>query len=364
MPTTDIPDVTPEPRPPGLPDWPRATGQPRVSALLRVAPEDFVVEEQSNATLSGAGEHLWIRVRKRGYNTDQVAGLLAKAAGVPRRNVGYAGMKDRHALTTQWFSIQLPGSDLTLSTDQLPQGIELLEQQRHARKLPTGGLVGNRFVITLRECQGDLAGLELLAARVRIEGVPNYFGEQRFGHGGANIERARALFAGRFQPRDRHVRGVYLSAARAFLFNEVLARRVAAGTWNQLVDGEACLLAGSHSFFPADPADANLPRRLAQADIHPSGPLWGRGDTPTSATARDLETHVAHAHADLARGLEEAGLRQERRSLRMMVPDLTVEVLDGTTVRVAFMLPRGSYATAVLRELVEYRSATTLYQED
>lgn len=345
------------------PDWPR-TAPPPVSGVLRAAPEDFIVDEILTIALSGSGEHVWLKVRKRGWTTDRVAQQLARAAEVARRDVGFAGMKDRHAVTTQWFSVQLPGREAPLWAELLPSGIEVLESARHARKLQSGALAGNRFDITLRECAGDRAQLMARVEALRARGVPNYFGEQRFGHHGANVERALAMFAGKLRTRDRTLRGIYLSAARAYVFNEVLAQRVRANNWESGLDGEAFLLNGSHSFFIADHIDALLNERLHRHDIHPSGPLWGQGEALPHASVRQMEEEVLARHADLTTGLAAAGLRQERRALRLFPRDLVAEWTDATSLRIGFQLPPGSYATVVLRELVDYRVATAMVDED
>jgi tRNA pseudouridine13 synthase len=347
---------------PLAPDWPRATTPPLGAASLRAQPEDFVVEEQMPFTLSGAGEHVWLKVRKRALNTEQVAGTLARLAGVPRRGVGYAGMKDRHAVTVQWFSVHLPGREAPDWAGGLPGGIELLAQTRHARKLQTGAAAGNAFTIVLRDCAGDREALARRLVRIRREGVPNYFGEQRFGRGGENVVRARAMFGGE-RVASRHLRGICLSAARAWLFNAVLARRVAAGNWNRALEGEAFVLNGTRSFFVADAHDEEIARRLTGGDIHPSGPLWGRGELPARAAARELEETVAAGTADLARGLEAEGLEQERRALRLFPRDLEVEWLDGAALRLQFALPAGAFATAVLRELAVYKDVAGVTPE-
>jgi tRNA pseudouridine13 synthase len=389
-----------EPREPFFP-WPRTTAPALASATLRAAPEDFVVEEQMPYMLAGAGEHLWVKLRKRGFNTEQVAKQLARTAGVTRREVGYAGMKDRHAVTVQWFSLHLAGR-----TDpdwgSLPDGkvhcanngawMEVVESTRHSRKLKTGALAGNRFIIVLRDCLGAMDFRDALLRRgeeIRKQGVPNYFGEQRFGHGGGNVAAARAMFAGSGNARetasgtgllsertsevsrasvtsrgprlgpigDRKQGGIYLSAARSLVFNEVLARRVTAGTWDQVLNGDALILNGSRSFFVPEAADETIQRRLAEGDVHPSGPLWGRGELSTHSAVRELEQSVASEHADLARGLEAAGLEQERRALRVIPQEFNAKWLDETTLSLTFLLPPGSYATMVLRELADYRDA-------
>lgn len=313
--------------------------------------------------LDGTGEHLWLKVRKRGLNTEQVARQLARSAGVAPRQVGYAGMKDRRAVTVQWFSVHLPGRPDPVWAG-LPPGIELLEAARHTRKLQRGALRGNCFEIVLRACRGDPARLRARIDVVRREGVPNYFGEQRFGRGGTNIAHARALFSGGAPVRDRHRRGLYLSAARAFLFNEVLAERLRAGTWQTPLAGEACLLAGSNSFFITEQPDETLRQRLAEHDIHLSGPLWGAGELPARLAVRELELAVIAQHADLARGLEAEGLRQERRALRLIPQEFEATALEPDCWRLRFALPAGSYATAVLRELADYHVPETAALED
>jgi len=344
-------------------DWPRTAVPPLTAATLRAAPEDFVVEEQMPFVLAGAGEHLWLKVRKHGFNTEQVAKQLARLAGVTRREVGYAGMKDRHAVAVQWFSLYLPGR-ADPDWGALPDGMNIVEGARHTRKLKTGALSGNRFEIVLRNCRGDRAAALRRSAEIGTRGAPNYFGEQRFGHGGANIAEARAMFAGEGKRCDRKQSGIYLSAARSFLFNAVLAQRVRAGTWDAAMDGDAMILNGTRSFFVPETVDDTIRRRLAEGDIHPSGPLWGRGELPTRAATRALEQAVADEHPDLARGLERAGLDQERRALRVIPRDLQAEWLDDTSLRLSFGLPAGTYATALLRELATYTTASHLGDEN
>jgi tRNA pseudouridine13 synthase len=334
--------------------WPTTGAPPLTQAILRAAPEDFEVEEINNISLAGAGEHLWLKLRKRGVNTEFVARQLARAAGVPARAVSYAGLKDRHALATQWFSLHLPGREVGDLAARLPAQIEVLEQSRHARKLQRGALQGNRFRIVLRQCAGDRAALSARVQELERGGVPNYFGEQRFGRDGANIARARAMFAGE-SIRDRHLRGIYLSAARSLLFNEVLARRIDDGSWCQAREGDAFVLNGSNSFFVPELIDEAIVQRLSGGDIHPSGPLWGEGEPPSRAAVRELECGIAARHAELAAGLAGARLQQERRPLRVLPAEVAARWRDDATLELAFALPAGSYATAVVRELAHYR---------
>lgn len=332
---------------------PYAYGQPHIRGRLRVTPEDFQVCEEMGFTLDGAGEHVWLWVRKRGANTDWVAKRLAERAGVPSGAVSYAGLKDRHAVTEQWFSVHLPGkSDPDWRIDPHPD-FTVLNAVRHSRKLRRGALSGNVFRITLRDLEGDPAELAARLECIAATGVPNYFGEQRFGREVGNLARAEAMFSGQEKVRDRHQRGLYLSAARSALFNAVLARRVIEGHWNVALSGEVLMLAGSHSFFTVEKVDETIQQRVTVFDVHPTGPLWGAGALCSRGAVRELEETVVATFPIFRDGLAAAGLTQERRALRLMVEAATLECLDTRTAVLNFRLPAGAYATTVLRELLD-----------
>lgn len=330
-------------------ELPFAFGIPPLRARLRSTPADFFVEEILGYEPDGTGEHAFLLVEKRGANTEWVSRELAKFAGIQPMNVGYAGMKDRHAVTRQAFTVQLPGkSDPDWSA--LPhEDIKVLSSARHSRKLKRGALRGNRFVLVLREIEGDRADAEERLAAIVARGVPNYFGEQRFGLGGNNVEQAKAMFGGRRVDRDK--RSILLSAARSHIFNGVLAERVAAGTWDAPVEGDIWSLEGSRSWFGPEPFNDTLAERLGRGDIHPSGPLWGRGEPPSTGEVGELERSVAARDEDLAKGLVDARMDQERRPLRLQPRDFAWRWLDDGALEVSFGLPAGAYATTVIREL-------------
>lgn len=341
---------------PGFESWnrlPTAGDEPCVSATLRRCPEDFVVEEILGFEPTDVGQHVWLRLRKRNTNTEWLARRIAAVAGVPRADVGFAGLKDRVALTTQWFSVDTKGArDLDwsgLASDE----IEVLEVRRHSRKLRRGTLAGNRFRLLLGELEGDRDGLEAALDRIVRDGVPNYFGPQRFGRDGGNIARAWDMLVHRRRVRDRSARGIYISAARSLLFNAVLARRVENGDWNRVLAGDVVMLDGTHSIFGAgDSPDADVQARVAIRDLHPTGPLWGRGSSPVDGVALGLEKHALANYAVWQSALENAGLEHQRRALRVNVGELTWEPEPPGELRVEFNLPAGSYATAVMREVV------------
>lgn len=335
---------------------PRAHGTPVLDAVFRSRPEDFVVEEIAGFEPSGAGEHLVLDVEKRGMNTVFAARLIAQWAGVPEKAVGYAGLKDRHAVTRQRFSVHLPGREAPDPAALETPGLRVLGAARHARKLPRGGLAGNRFEITLRDVQGNREAIDSRLAALAARGVPNYFGEQRFGRGGDNVAQAIAMFAGRRVRGEE--RSLLLSAARSELFNRVLAERVLAGTWDRPMDGEVWMLDGRRSVFGPEAFTTELEARLTAFDIHPTGPLWGRGALRSTGECAALEEAVT-ARDDgpaLRRGLEAAGLEQERRALRLRPADIDAQWLSDRDLVLRFSLPAGTYATSVLAELGSMRS--------
>lgn len=319
-------------------------------------PDDFVVDEILGFQPCGEGEHVFLRIEKRGENTDYTARQLAKFAGLPKHAVSYAGMKDRHGKTTQWFSVHLPGKrELDWGAFNSP-AVSVLEAVRHNRKLKKGALQGNRFAITVRELEGERERIEEILRRTAAEGVPNYFGPQRFGRSGQNLAQAQAFFTGELKLRDRHLEGIYLSAARSHVFNQILARRVAEGSWNRAIAGDVFMFADSHSFFK-DALTPEIERRVAALEIHPSGPLWGKGESAAGDAALAIETETAASHALFCEGLARAGLEMTRRPLRLPVPDLQWDFPEACSLRIRFSLPAGAYATALLREAVAFDAA-------
>lgn len=343
-----------------IPSLAYAQGEPPVSGLIRQSPEDFRVTEIPLLEPDGSGEHAWVLVRKCSENTTSVADRLARHAGVHPRNVGYAGQKDRNAVTEQWFSVHLPGrADPDWSALDM-DNVTVLRHARHARKLQRGALRGNAFRIMLRNITGENAVLDQRLQQVRNAGVPNYFGEQRFGRNNSNLRSAERLFANPRLRLSRNQRSMALSAARSLLFNQVLSKRVAAGNWDRPVAGDAMQLAGSHSYFVAGRVDAELLQRTAVQDIHPTGPLCGRGDTPVTSECQALESSILEKYSEFLAGLIAAGVRLDRRALRVSVADLAWRRDADDAIELNFSLPAGSYATAVLRELVKYRDCSAM----
>lgn len=336
-------------------ELPGGHGAPVLRARFRASPEDFVVEELPGFEPAGQGEHLLLTIEKRGMNTAFAAGLLARWAGIGEVGVGYAGLKDRHAVTRQRFSVHLPKRVAPDLGALEAQGLRVLESHWHSRKLPRGALRGNRFTLVLRDVEGDAGTIDARLAAIADKGFPNYFGEQRFGRDGGNVEAARRMFAGARVRREQ--RSIYLSAARSAIFNAVLAARIEAGDWATGREGEVWMLEGSQSVFGPEPADEALAARAARLDIHPTGPLWGLGEPRSTGPARELELAAAAPFADLRAGLEAAGLKQERRALRVRAGDLAWRREGEDVLVLDFSLPAGAYATGLLAELGEVREA-------
>ena len=330
---------------------PYAFGQPVISGQLKSQPADFQVEEKIAYSLMGEGEHLWLWLEKEGENTDWVAQQLAKWANIRLRDVGYAGLKDRHAITRQWFSLYLPGrADPDLALFQF-ETVRILKHIRHQRKLQTGGLSGNRFILTLREIIGDQNQAEARLKQIQQLGVPNYYGEQRFGRNEHNLVMAQRLFDGELTRLRPAQRSLYISAARSYLFNLILAERVKAGSWNQACSGDVFQLAGSDKWF-VDDGSETLAERVNSGDIHPTGALVGAGALPSQGESFALETHVLQNHQAWWQALADLGLKQDRRALRLQPQNMNWQWLDAQTLRLEFDLPAGRYATALVRELM------------
>lgn len=304
-------------------DFPHAYGRPLASAQFRVEPEDFQVDEVLGFQPSGEGEHWLLHIRKRGENTAWVAEQIARLAGVPARDVGYCGRKDRHAVTCQWFSVHLPGQSAPDWQALNSDSVRVLASGRHARKLRRGAHAANRFVIRLRNVS-SVSDTSQRLERLFAQGVPNYFGEQRFGSQCSNLHRAQALLVERRNVRQRAQRSMAISAARSWLFNRVLSARVEQCNWRTVLLG--------------DPEE------------NATGPLWGRGRSLATEQTLDLETQVLAPWASWCAGLEHVGLQQERRPLILLPQDASWHWLD-QDLEVSFTLEPGAFATSVLREI-------------
>lgn len=321
-------------------------------ASIRQRPAHFRVDEQLPFEPAGEGGHTFLLIEKTGSNTDWLAGQLARFAGVEPVAVGYAGLKDRHAVTTQWFSIKLEGHDEPDWNLFDADNCRILKRFKHTKKLKRGVLAGNQFSLLLTDIDGDRARWEENLERIKTSGVPNYFAQQRFGHNLNNLQRAQQWFEQALKPKKSQQRKMILSAGRSWLFNLVLSERIEQNNWQQWLAGDMMQLDGSGSVFLPDSNDDGVEKRLNDFDIHPTGPMWGRGRPLSQQRALALEEQVLADWQDWQQGLEQAGLKQERRSLRLMPQQLSWQ-WQGEDLLLSFFLSPGSYATAVLRELAD-----------
>jgi tRNA pseudouridine13 synthase len=335
-----------------LPSWPNAYPRLNISGTYRARDEDFQVTELADRQLMGSGEHLYVYVEKRGTNTQWLARQLANKANVPLEAVSYAGLKDRHAITRQWFSIQLRNRDIPLS--QLAgSDWQILAAERHGAKIKRGALGGNQFRLVIRDIQGDKQQLNQRLDLIRARGVPNYFGPQRFGFNGLNLAMGMKYLANKKSVRSKSKASMYISAMRSYLFNQVLAQRVKDECWDKPLLGEVFAFAGSLRGFNGDDLPFDL-QRWREGKIHPTAPMWGRGQTMALHAALQYEVGLGQTYAALCNGLENIGLKQERRPTRLLVPDLYWQWQDDSTITLHFSLASGYYATALLKELGDF----------
>lgn len=356
-------------------------------AVIRSSPEDFLVEELPAYPASGKGEHLFITFRKRGLTTPDAVRALARALEVDPRGAGWAGMKDRHAVTTQTVSFALPmARDAAIAASKIAiPGLDVLSAQRHDNKLKPGHLIGNRFTLVLRGVDPE----RLAAARTALEeagrvGVPNAFGPQRFGRDGDNPARALAWLAGKERgPRDRRDQRMLFSALQSLLFNEVLARRIAAGTWSKVLAGDVAKKHDSGGLFDVPHEGPELDDAKARAldcAITATGPMYGAKMRWPAGEPLALERAVLDAsELDDARleALRSLG-EGTRRALRLEVKEMAVSeegapapgtnltgaAIQASSIVVRFVLPKGGYATTVLGRAFRLRDAALARPSD
>ncbi len=348
-------------------DTPFPFVRPIDSATFKQFADDFVVTEHIDFIdkLSQTGEHLWLYVKKTGVNTHHLITLIAKWAKVAIRDVGYSGLKDRHATTFQWFSVHLPKHAPSLQTfdtsinAQLSSGehVELIRHAWHNKKLHRGTHKTNHFTIILRHlCYNHQSDVEAHLTNLATLGAPNYVGEQRFGQAYTNLKKASALLATASKKRTlSNHEALLVSSVRSHLFNLILAKRVLDNTWNQAIEGDVFNLNGTGSLFTAD-IDDTIIHRIATGDIHPTAPLFG-----VVSDKDKVSTHKAHAieqsilaHPDFTtftQGLHTLAILQSRRALRLLPTNFTWHWLDANTLTLTFTLPRGSFATTILSAL-------------
>ena len=321
--------------------------------IIRCKPSDFVVTELNTIELSGQGEHLWLYVKKTNSNTNWVAKQLSNICQVPQRQVGFAGLKDRHAVTSQFFSVQLPKvKDVDKIQAALPEDITVLKAGYHHKKIKTGQLDANQFEITIREVKGDKKAVEQNIQNCIDHGVPNYFGSQRFGHNMGNIEKCHEWFSGNYKVKSRNLKSLLISTARSHIFNLIVAERLRNCTWNTALTGDILQLNNSKSWFPVSQASKDeVVKRLSEQDLHLTAAMWGEDDVQSSDECALLENDIASQFPIYQRGFEKFRLKQDRRAMRICAQDLNYSWQQDKLL-LKFKLAPGAYATGIMREIL------------
>lgn len=363
----------------GLDSLAFAIGKPTLEATLKQEFTDFRVDEQLSFTFTEKGEHAYLWVEKIDRSTVDVAKKLSEVTGVRGSEIGYSGMKDRRAETRQWFSIKLPADREAELAACESDSLRIIETHRNSRKLKIGSHRSNHFRVLLRDCDGSRIEFEQRLAQIEASGVPNYFGSQRFGRDLSNLTQVQAWMSAELAagmdvdsgsnastpiPKQRFKRSMLFSAARSYLFNQLLSRRLELGNWNTYIVGDVLNLAGTERSFALEAGvewDTILQQRLEDFDIHITGPLPGEIDSKDKyvsyGEAADIEDAVCKQFSTLLAGLQHFGLKAARRPLRFRPIDLTWEWLqseqaDGASdLLLDFSLGKGAYATSLLREL-------------
>lgn len=312
----------------------------RAIGIFKSCPEDFVVDEILDWDFKGQGEHIFLQIEKTNANTAWVAKQLAKFYGVPPRDVSYSGLKDRHAVTTQYFSVRLPG--VKPDSYNLPEHDEyrVVAHVLHDKKLKRGNHKHNDFTIRLRNVEGDNGLIEQRLSFIREKGCPNLFDSQRFGHDNNNLQRLTAWINGDIELRKRDEKSIVLSALRSSVFNRQLGERVKNNSWQQVLSGDTVILDGSNSHFVAEAIDDEITQRAAVKDIHPAGVLVG-ADSEFAEQSETLTTLMRREHVKVS-----------YRSLRLNVQNLSWQ-REGTDYIIKMRLPSGAYASGVIRQLCD-----------
>ncbi len=344
--------------------WPllaRLLEPPVCTARLKASPDDFQVREELGFALSGAGEHICIEVEKTDLTTTEVSRRLGQATGLRQADIGYAGMKDRRARTSQWFSLRLPEAEAKRLHAAADENLRILRSRRNHRKIRIGSHRANHFVIRLRDFYGERDDIERRLRILEQKGVPNYFGPQRFGRLFGNVDLIEQRIADETGGKNaakisRVERARLYSAARALLFNQVLSTRLKQGGWDRYLPGDVLSLDGSGRLFLPVEGDSgdSLRQRLDALDIHVTGPLPGAVPVQlkyvTRGQAADIENAILRQYLPIFDWLKREGLQAGRRPLRFVPRELSWNWTKGVMI-LRFALARGCYATSVIREL-------------
>lgn len=329
---------------------PFAFGNGNIQGDIKTSNLDFKVVEELPFQPSGKGEHLFVKVTKEGCNTEWVAKQLQRFAGLSSRDIGYAGKKDRHSISTQWFSLHLPGKELDLSTFEHPS-ITIIDSQRHNKKLRVGSVKRNQFEIVVRNLTGLLDQNQI--ENISKFGFPNYFGPQRFGREFNNLEKARALLVDVVKIKNRNLKGLVISSARSLLFNLQLAERLNQNNWIKAIAGDCMILNESQSYYQLEDVTDAEQHRLDSGDTHVSGWMPGKQLSEAKSLAMESELLALNSFDKWLEGLVRLNVDSARRAYRVFPSELKI-VQKGEQAHFSFSLPKGCFATSLLREFLVF----------
>lgn len=329
------------------------------NGIIRTMPADFKVTELNDITLAGEGEHLWLYIQKTGNNSIWVSKKLANICQVPQKQVAFAGQKDRHAITKQWFSVQLPKiSDPEKIQSAFEQDIKILKSKKHNRKIKTGQLEANAFEIVIRNIQGNNVQIEKNIQSIKDNGAPNYFGPQRFGHDMGNIAKCQDWFSGTYKVKSRNLKSLLISTARSHIFNLIIAKRLEQKIWDKCIRGDILQLDKTHSWFPSsDASEAEIIKRLNGFDIHITAAMWGEDQVQSRKDCSELENTIAQQLPIYQQGFEKFRLKQDRRAMRVYPINFNHNWQSDNTLQLKFELFPGTYATTIMREILAIKEA-------
>lgn len=325
-------------------------GKPTTHGLYKQQFQDFIVIEELGFQLTGEGEHVLVYLEKKDCNTVFVAEQLAKYVGISAKNVSYAGLKDRQAVTQQWFSLHMPGKETPDFSKFDLTGCRILQITRHNKKLKIGALKGNRFKIILRNLTDNI---EPKLNTIKQYGVPNYFGEQRFGRDQNNITQAKKWATGEISVKDRKKRGFYLSAARSAIFNDIVSQRIKQNIQQTVLDGDILQLSKSNSWFLSKTDELSLlQQRLQNGETNITAPMVGDSPLGTTSVALEFETNCLKHWSCFEELFKKERMETIRRSILLRPEQLEWQWIGENDIEINFYLPSGCYATSVLRELI------------
>ena len=327
-------------------------GKPLISGLFKSRAEDFIVTEELGFEPNGEGEHLFLFIEKVGLSTHELINRIAEIYGLRPRDIGYSGLKDKHALCRQWLSLHLPGKDANPSSDT-GDDFKILKALRNRSKLRPGTHKSNHFEICLREVSSLPEVSKLQLSSIEKSGFANYFGEQRFGRNQDNVQQAlKHLVRGRV-PRQR--KSLLISSLRSFLFNQILSRRLQLGHWELPLDGDVFMLRGTRSIF-SETVDQALLERYQTMDISTSASLYGSGRSLMSGQAAEIEKTVFTEHPAVTQCLEGQSAKLEMRAIRVEPREFEYQYDCGQEIlKMRLSLPAGSYLTSLLDHFIETR---------